>query len=354
MPPVSAAALGTIAITVLIATLGGAAFAWFGWPAGWLMGATVATAAFAVGGRDMALPRAVREGAFLLLGASIGSAVTPEALDAIATWPGSVVLFLVSVLATLAASSAWLRYVHRWDRETAAFSSMPGAFSTAVILASETGADVPRVVLAQGLRVFTLVALLPPLLSLVGDGTSGTAGAALAQVGIVAAPWAIIVTLAGAGIGAAALQWMGAPAASFLGAMVVSSLLHVSGLVEGKLPQPLVIAGFIATGAVIGARFRGTTLDTLRRTIPGAIASILIAIGISAGIASFGAYWLDLPYGLLWIAYAPGGVEAMAAMALALHLDPAFVSVHHVLRILSLNAIGAFLLGRLRRMRPGE
>ena len=32
-------------------------------------------------------------------------------------------------------------------------------------------------------------------------------------------------------------------------------------------------------------------------------------------------------------------VEAMAAMALALNLDPAFVGAHHILRILGLNLI---------------
>ena len=118
---------------------------------------------------------------------------------------------------------------------------------------------------------------------------------------------------------------------------------------HGRFPQPLVISGFIATGAVIGARFRGTSLDTVRRTVPGAAASVLLALAISALVAAFGAWLLGLPFGQLWLAYAPGGVEAMAAMALALSLDPAFVGAHHVLQILGLNAVSASWLRRDRR-----
>ena len=63
-----------------------------------------------------------------------------------------------------------------------------------------------------------------------------------------------------------------------------------------------------------------------------------------AAIAVAGTLMFPLPFGQLWLAYAPGGVEAMAAMALALHLDPAFVGAHHVLRILGLNLISPLWL----------
>jgi uncharacterized membrane protein AbrB (regulator of aidB expression) len=46
-----------------------------------------------------------------------------------------------------------------------------------------------------------------------------------------------------------------------------------------------------------------------------------------------------LPLDLVTVAFAPGGVEAMAAVALALGLDPLFVGLHHLTRIFLL--IGA-------------
>ena len=52
----------------------------------------------------------------------------------------------------------------------------------------------------------------------------------------------------------------------------------------------------------------------------------------------------ELPLGQILIAYAPGGVEAMAAIGLALGYDPAFVAAHHFARILILLVlVPAFL-----------
>jgi uncharacterized protein len=112
-----------------------------------------------------------------------------------------------------------------------------------------------------------------------------------------------------------------------------------------------VVPGFVATGAVIGSRFRGTTLATLRTTLPGALGSVLLALTLSAGFTAAGVLLLGLPFGQLWLAYAPGGVEAMAAMALALGLEPAFVGAHHVTRIIGLNLAGPLWL-RARGGRP--
>jgi hypothetical protein len=49
---------------------------------------------------------------------------------------------------------------------------------------------------------------------------------------------------------------------------------------------------------------------------------------------------------LLIVAYAPGGVEAMAAIAVQLGLAPAFVAAHHVARLLVLTLLVPLLLAR--------
>ncbi|WP_220494944.1 AbrB family transcriptional regulator [Paracoccus sp. MC1854] len=323
--------------TLSIAGFGAWLFAALGLPAAWLMGAMVATALAAVAGLPVELHRALREIAFLLLGISIGSSVTPGIVREIAAWPGSVVILLASIGATMGVSSLYLQRVHGWDRTTARFASMPGAFSSVAIIAANSSADLPRVILAQSLRVFTLVALMPPILSLLNGGLQAE-GAALPPRPVNSPPEALAVFLA-SGAAAALLNRLHVPAGTLLAAMTISATLHASGLVHGGFPQPLVILGFIATGAVIGARFRGTTLQTVTQTVPGAAVSILLALAVSALFAAGGAWALDLPFGQLWLAYAPGGVEAMAAMALVLNLEPAFVGAHHILRILGLNLV---------------
>ena len=137
--------------------------------------------------------------------------------------------------------------------------------------------------------------------------------------------------------GAWILHVLRVPGGILLGSMVASALLHGADIVSGRPPVAILIPGFIATGAVIGARFRGVSMALIRATFPAALESVLLALAISAGFAALASTLLALPFGQLWLAYAPGGVEAMAVMAFALHLDPAFVGAHHVLRILGLN-----------------
>jgi membrane AbrB-like protein len=328
-------------LTMTIATAGGALFATLGLPAPWLAGSMMAIVAAAMADLPVGLPARLRDVAFVLLGISMGSSATPESVTQMQAWPGSLALLALSVVATLFAGAVYLEKVHGWDRVTARCASMPGAFSSVIVLAATSAADLPRVVLAQSIRIFTLVALMPAILTLVGGASSGAGAAPMTPTNTALE---VFATLAASGSLAVLLVFLRVPAGALLGAMIASSVLHATGLVHGRFPPPLVIIGFVATGVVIGARFRGTSLAALRRTVPGAIGSVLLALAVSAAIAAVGAFLLPLPFGQLWLAYAPGGVEAMAAMALALHLDPAFVGAHHVLRILGLNLVSPLWL----------
>jgi uncharacterized protein len=336
-------AIGWLLLTMTIAAAGGALFAALGLPAPWLTGSMTAIIAAALAGLPVGLPTRLRDFAFMLLGISMGSSASPESVAQMQAWPGSLALLALSVIATMLAAAVYLERVHGWDRVTARCASIPGAFSAVVVIAAGSPADLPRVVLAQSIRIFTLVALMPAILA----STSARTGAAtvVSTAGTNTLPEMFVILVVSGGL-AAALVRLRVPAGALLGAMIASALLHTTGLVHGRFPPALVIAGFVATGVVIGSRFRGTSLATLRRTIPGAVGSVLLALALSAAIAGIGTAILGLPFGQLWLAYAPGGVEAMAAMALALNLDPAFVGAHHVLRILGLNLISPIWLRR--------
>jgi len=78
---------------------------------------------------------------------------------------------------------------------------------------------------------------------------------------------------------------------------------------------------------------------------------VLLSSVIAALFAGGVAQLTGLPFGQVWVAYAPGGVEAMAAMALALGYDPAFIATHHLSRIVLL-LFSLSLLLRLFRSPP--
>lgn len=326
---------GPLLLAVLVGASGGALFAMAGLPAAWLAGSMVAVAAAALGGLPLAMPDLFRNAAFVLIGVSMGAAVTPETVQQLQSWPLSLAFLAASVAATLLGGTLYLERVHRWDRVTARFASIPGALSSVLVLAASSPADLPRVALAQSIRLFVLVALMPAILRLLDSGGGNMA----APAALVSPPLEIVVTLAASTLAAAGLAVLRVPGGVLLGSMLASAVLHGAGLVEGRLPPAILLLGFVVTGVVIGIRFKGTRLGLLLNTLPGAFGSVLLALLLSAGFAAAGAKLLGLPFGQLWLAYAPGGVEAMAIMAFALQLDAAFVGAHHVVRLVGLNLL---------------
>jgi uncharacterized membrane protein AbrB (regulator of aidB expression) len=57
--------------------------------------------------------------------------------------------------------------------------------------------------------------------------------------------------------------------------------------------------------------------------------------------------WMSLNAAEVMIAFAPGSVDAMMLLALALHLDPVYVGAHHVTRIFLVSLSLPFMSRRL-------
>ncbi|MGC3964664.1 MAG: AbrB family transcriptional regulator [Rhodocyclaceae bacterium] len=315
--------------TLIVGAAGGAFLNLLGMPAGWLCGAMLAVAAVSLGGLPTRMPHALRDATFIVLGTSMGSSLTPDTLHDIQLWPMSLVILMCSVVASMFIGTQYLRRVYGWDRATAQLSAVPGALSAVLALASGTTANLPAVALSQTLRQLVLVSLIP-LILLFGHNDLKPSTMHIATLTDAA------IMLACGAAGSMLLTRLRVPGAKLVGAMLVSSLLHAGGWVSGRLDPMLLTAAFVCTGAVIGSRFAGTRIELLLATIRPALGSIFAAIGISAIFAVLCQMLLDLPFAEIWLAYAPGGVEAMTIMAFALNLDPSYVSTHHVIRLLLL------------------
>src|SRR5262245_28108548 len=95
--------------TLVVAALGGATLGLLGIPAGWLSGAMIFVALGALLGRPMLIPAPLARAFFILIGVSLGGAVTPETLRGVATWPLSVALLAISVTCAMFGSAYYLR-----------------------------------------------------------------------------------------------------------------------------------------------------------------------------------------------------------------------------------------------------
>ena len=323
-PPALAAARTAILSLVIAAAGGGLAYL-AGLPAAWLAGSSITVSAAAIAGVRVGLPTRLRDVVFVLLGVSMGTGVTPQALERAIHWPISLAVLAVFIAAVITAGFLYFRRVSGWDRDSAFFAAIPGALTYVLALAITSRADLPKVATAQSIRVFALVAVLPLVIGSVQEVVPPK----LPPVGSLAEVAALIAGCALAGLIAVKVR---VPAGLLTGAFFASAAAHGSGLVSTGLPWWLTVPSFVALGVVIGARFMGTTPRTLVTLAGASLGGLAVSVAVSV-LASLAVVALtDVTLGQALLAFAPGGLEAMIVLSLLLGIDPAFVATHQLAR----------------------
>jgi uncharacterized protein len=339
-----------VAVTVVAATIGGVLFELAGLPAAWLSGGLVASSALALAGFPAHVPDRVRQAIFIVLGISMGSAVTPETVAGIRTWPITMFMLALSIPGAMGAVMLYLRWAG-WDRQDSLYASALGAMSAVLAAAVDAGADVRKIVLVQSVRVFLLIVALPGALVALGLASPGGGGPVPSfEVGPL---WEIALMAAGGIAGGLLAEKVGIPGGLIVGAMLVSAVLHGTGFVTALVPLYVLIPCFILLGAYIGARFAGTDLALLRSMVLHSVGAFLVAMLVSSLFAVAAAWLAGEGVGKTVVAFAPGGLEAMIILAFLIGLDPAFVGAHHLLRFI-LIALFLPIAARMMFGRPPD
>jgi len=314
--------------TLAIGTIGGVLFLLIGLPGGLISGAMIAVGIAVMMGRSLAVPPILTQAVLVLLGISLGSLMSRQLLQHVGAYPLTIALLAIATFFTTFGASFYLQRVHGWDRTSAFLAASPGALSQITILAIEKGADVSAIAVVQTLRVIALTAALPLLLALTGMTSSSAPTLTMS----VASPLGL-VGLIGASVSTALLLRMAKfPASWMFGAMIGSSVLHGAGLIDGGLPPLLRGIALIGIGTLIGSRFARMKSKTLFGHVHAALGAFAIAIGISAVFVAVIALTTNVRLADILVAYAPGAMDAMLALALTLHIDPIFVGAHHLSR----------------------
>ena len=314
--------------TLVIGAAGGLLFLWAELPGGLISGAMAAVAIAALAGRPLAVPAVLTQSVLLLLGISLGSLMSQQLLQHMSSYPLTIALLALATFCSTFGSSLYLQRVHGWDQTSALLAGCPGALSQITVLAAEKGADVAAIAVVQTMRVIILTAALPLMLAVTGV----THAAPPPLPTAVASPLGL-AALVGGSIGVALLlRWVKFPASWMFGAMLASSLLHGSGLVDGGLPPWVRNVALVGIGALIGTRFARMKPSTLLSHVNAGLGSFAIAILISAIFVAVVAFATHVRLSDVVVAFAPGAMDAMLALALTLHIDPIFVGAHHLSR----------------------
>lgn len=332
-------------ITVCIAGIGGVAFDTLGLPAAWLSGAMVFVAISTLAGVPTLFPTRIRDAMFVVIGLSMGAGVRPDVVERIGEWPISMLLLVAVVVGVTFVGYAVLHFGAKWSKETAYFGAIPGALSYVIALATDRGADLPRIASSQSLRMFVLVAILP--YAVVSSNGELDVESALATSSnlfeiLIGLPLCLLASLL-----AVKLR---VPGGWMTGSFFMSAALNASGALNLVLPDYVVLPCFMMMGAMIGSRFGEMTLRQFVSVLGASLAAFSAAFLTSILGALLVSELVGIPFGQALLAYAPGGLEVMTLLAFMLDLDPAFVAAHQIARftgmVLLLPLITGFVLGR--------
>ena len=268
-----------------------------------------------------------------VIGVAIGAAFRPEMLDQAANWLPSL---LAMALFTPLVHWAGYRTVRAMglDRTTSVYGTMPGGWLEALQMGEDAGADARMIAILQFLRLILTIILVPVAFTWIsGQAVGSASGAAMpgSDLGLTLTD-AALLTAAGI-LGYVVGRALRFPAPQMTGPILVSGLVHLTGLTQTVPPGWLIAVTQVVIGTALGTRFAGMPKGQLRRGFRLALAQQAVMMA-AAGLATVLVMRLvDEPASAVFLAFAPGGLVEMSLVALSLNLSIVYVSAHHVLRI---------------------
>lgn len=342
-PSVFSKLLPTLLTLVLSAT-GGWIATLLAVPASWMVGGVLAVTAGAMMGLPIAMPDRLRDLAFLLIGMSMGASVAPDSLQLIASWPVSIAALAIELVLIIAATGWMLARFFKLDTGTAYLSSFPGHLSFVMGIASAGVGDARQIVIIQVIRILMLT-ICVPIGTLFLPIDHFAPPVATEFLGL----WQLLALAAGClAVGLVFIK-LKVPAGLVLGSMAAATLAKLGGLYVEAMPVPLTTVTFILTGALIGSRFAGISRAEFATAAKGGLIATSMTVGIVTVIAYGVSLLVDMPFGQIWLGLAPGALEGMGALGIALGYDTAFIAAHHVIRLLLLSFAIPIVVVLIRR-----
>ncbi len=333
-PPLSSRVkLARFAESAAIGTLGGFLLDAAKFPAAWLAGSMVFAAVAALAGRPIYVPPWLARASSICLGITLGGVVTPATLRGFSTWPLSIAAVILAMVASTFATVTYLTRVHGWTTVNAIFAGTPGGLAQVMALASDEGrdCDIRGIAIVQTMRVVILAVCVPAVLAIAG--LAGPARLPTSGVTVADAPLQFTL-LVGLSVAVALLLLrQGFPGGLIFGPMLVSATLHGTAVMSVTMPTVIATAGMVGIGTVSGGRFTGTSVRLLLGYLGAGFGSFVVSLVVAGLIGAAVTALVSLPLSDVIVAYAPGAVDAMMILALALHLDPVFVGAHHLTRV---------------------
>ncbi|MCP3871435.1 MAG: AbrB family transcriptional regulator [Gammaproteobacteria bacterium] len=329
-----------VALTLGVGSVGAFLFSILALPLPWLLGALIATVVASLAGAPVEIRPGLRRYLVCILGVILGGTFSPEVLVRAGEWlPTLAAAVGYLVLVTLVAQF-YCRLVMKMDGVTAIFTGMPGGLSEMVILGEEQGADVRALTLTHAVRVASVLLVIPFFLTY-GFGLEGQTPPLPEETWNRKDLLILGVTAVAGYFGGKAVRL---PAHALTGPMLLSAVVHLSGLVVNDPPPLASLIIQLVMGSALGARFFGFSIARVGKIMILAVGLGLTMMTVTLFSAALMSTLTGLPFEALVIALSPGGFAEMTLAALSMNIDPAFVATHHGLRLLIIVFITPIVL----------
>lgn len=333
-----------VALTLLVALMAAQCCVWLHTPIPWMLGPLLATAAASVWGAPTRSAPLLRNAGQWVIGVALGLYFTPQVGALVVGLWWAIVLAVLWALVLGTCFGAFLQHRHAADfshvspgawRATSYFASAIGGASEMTLLAERHGARTDLVAASHSVRLVIVVVSVPFVMQWAQNHWGLQVDARLLPGSAVASwPGLLWLGLASAG-GAMLMTWFKRTNPWFMGALLVSMGLTLSGVHWSAVPTDLSNAAQLVIGVSLGVRFQRKFVHTAPRWLAsvalGTVAMLLLSVGFGLALA----WATDLHPATLILGTAPGGIAEMAITAKVLQLGVPVVTAFQVCRLVA-------------------
>lgn len=333
--------------STLLAGAGGWLLAHLGIPLGWLIGSLLTVVLTQPMGLKPVnckpVMRYVRSGVGTLLGATVTLSFLQLVL---ASWP-SILFLILSMILTIGSGYLLLYKGFKVSPTTALLCSIPGGMTEMAMMSERAGCDQVQVATTHLFRVALAVLIMPLAIAALYhiEINRNPAGSSLLSMSI--GDWALFALCVFSG--AYFEKRFNMQATVILIPFALCAALHMVGLTDFTVPRIVVDAAQLIIGINLGSKFGALKRSSLRRVALTALTAVLCQIAIAVGLGILASTLLFGDAITYIIAYAPGGLAEMSIIAVAMHLEAAFVALNHLFRLIASLLIAPSLLAFVER-----
>lgn len=313
---------------------------WLHTPIPWMLGPLLATALVSLAGAPTASWTPFRNGGQWVIGTALGLYFTPQVGTLVAGLWWAIAMGIAWALWLGWGFGRWLQRVHARHlpglspaglRATTYFAGAIGGASEMTLLAERAGARTDLVASAHSLRVLMVTICLP-----FGMLFWGVSGLDLSPSAVRDVSWTGLAMLGALTLlGALLAQRLGRANPWFMGALVVTMAISLSGHVLSAVPTVASNAAQLVIGVSLGVRFTPAFLHTAPRWL-GSVALATVVMMVLCAIFGWGlARLIGQHPATLILGTSPGGIAEMSITAKVLQLGVPVVTAFQVCRLVA-------------------